>query len=313
VVGFTKPDDFFMTIQNFTATSGQTVFTPSSRVSGYIAGQELIFVNGSLLSTSDYTDTTSTFTLNVGATVGDIVTSVSMRAVSSGVYYAPTYLIVENIASNVVTYDSAQLPYQLINVGDEMAFSNVGSPTLYTVTSVDYVTREITFSGAVTASVGDAIYTHRGAGDSYPVFSRYEIDLTAASSYTPTEWAFESGYEIPFMNGTIVPDQDYDIVGNTYTNFPSTATGKLVIIQFSGNNTTTPTGTPVNIIAFTNNGQASYSFNFTSGALNIYANGVLYKTGVDYTTATNSYTLANTPNNNITVLQQQSFARAGAA
>jgi hypothetical protein len=313
VVGFTTPDDFFMTIQNFTATSGQTVFTPSSRVSGYIAGQDLIFINGSLLSTSDYTETTSTFTLNVGATVGDIVTSVSMRAVSSGVYYAPTYLIVENVASNVVTYDLAQLPFQLINIGDQMAFSNTGTPTLYTVTGIDYTTREITFSGAVTASVGDTIYTHRGSGASYPVFSRYEVNLSSASDYTPTEWAFESGYEIPFMNGTIVPDQDYDIVGNTYTNLPSTTTGKLVIIQFSGNNTTTPTGTPVNVIAFTETGQASYSFNFTSGALNIYANGVLYKTGVDYTTATNSYTLANTPNNNITVLQQQSFARAGAA
>ena len=313
VVGFTTPDDFFMTIQNFTATSSQTVFTPSSRVSGYIAGQDLIFVNGALLSTSDYTETTSTFTLNVGATVNDIVTSVSMRAVSSGVYYAPTYLIVSNVASNVVTYDSAQLPFQLINVGDQMTFSNIGTPTLYTVTSVDYTTREITFSGAVSASVSDSIYTYRAPSSSYPVFSRYEVNLTAASDYTPTEWAFESGYEIPFMNGTIVPDQDYDIVGNTYTNLPSITTGKLVIIQFSGNNTTTPTGTPVNIIAFTNNGQASYSFNFTSGALNIYANGVLYKTGIDYTTATNSYTLANTPNNNITVLQQQSFARAGAA
>jgi hypothetical protein len=313
VVGFTTPDDFFMTIQNFTATSGQTVFTPSSRVSGYIAGQDLIFVNGALLSTSDYTETTSTFTLNVGATVGDIVTSVSMRAVSSGVYYAPTYLIVQNVASNVVTYDSAQLPFQLINVGDQMTFSNTGTPTLYTVTGIDYATREITFSGAVTASVGANIFTYRASGASYPVFSRYEIDLTSASDYTPTEWAFESGYEIPFMNGTIVPDQDYDIVGNTYTNLPSTTTGKLAIIQFSGNNTTTPTGTPVNVIAFTETGTASYSFNFTSGALNIYANGVLYKTGVDYTTATNSYTLANTPDNNITVLQQQSFARAGAA
>ena len=110
-----------------------------------------------------------------------------------------------------------------------------------------------------------------------------------------------------------MPDQDYDIVGNTYTNLPSTITGKLVIIQFSGNNTTTPTGTPVNIITFTTIGQTNYSFSFTSGALNIYANGVLYEGSVDYTSTTGSYTLTNTPNNNITVLQQQSFARAGAA
>ena len=313
VVGFTTPDDFYMTIQNFTATSGQTVFTPTSRAGTYITGQDLIFQNGALLSTSDYTETNSTFTLNVGATLNDIITCVSMRAISSGKYYAPTYLTVSNIASNVVTYDSAQLPFQLINAGDELTFSNSGTPTNYTVSSVNYTTREITFTASVTASVGNNIYVHRAANSSYPVFSRYETDLTNASDYTPTTWAFESGYELPFMNGTVVPDQDYDIVGNTYTNLPSTATGKLVIIQFSGNNTTTPTGTPVNIPVFTTSGQANYSFNYTSGALNIYGNGVLYKTGIDYTTSTNSYTLANTPDNNTTILQQQSFARAGAA
>ena len=313
VVGFSSPDKFYMTIQNFTATSGQTLFTPTTRDPDYITGQDLIFNNGALLSTSDYTETNTTFTLNTGATTGDIVTCVSMRAVSDSKYYAPTYLVVENVASNVVTYESSQLPFQLINVGQKLTFTNVGTPTNYIVTGVNYTTRQITFSTSVTASIGNNIFAHRDSNESYPVFSRYEVDLTNASDYTPTTWAFESGYEIPFMNGTIVPDQDYDIVGNTYTNLPSTATGKLVIIQFSGNNTTTPTGTPVNAITFTNVGQTSYSFNYTSGALNIYANGVLYETGVDYTTATNSYTLANTPNNNTTVLQQQSFARAGAA
>ena len=312
VVGFTTPDDFYMTIDTFTATSGQTVFSVT-RAGTYINGQCLIFVNGALLSTSDYTETTSSFTLNVGATLGDIVTCASFRAISSGVYYDNTHLIVLSVASNVVIWDAANMPYQLINIGDEMSFSNTGIPTLYTVSGVDYTTREITFTGAVTASVGNTIYTHRGSGDSYPVFSRFEDNLTNASSYTPTEWALNSGYELPFMNGTVVPDQDYDIVGNTYTNLPSTATGKLVIIQFSGNNTTTPTGTPVNIITFTNIGQTNYSFSFTSGALNIYANGVLYEGSVDYTSTTGSYTLTNTPNNNITVLQQQSFARAGAA
>ena len=312
VVGFTTPDDFYMTIDTFTATSGQTVFSVT-RAGTYINGQCLIFVNGALLSISDYTETTSSFTLNVGATVGDIVTCASFRAISSGIYYDNTHLIVSGVASNVVTWDAAEMPFQLINVGDKMTFSNTGSPTQYTVSGVNYTTREITFTGAVTASAGNTIYTYRGAGDSYPVFSRFEDDLTNASSYTPTEWALNSGYELPFMNGTVVPDQDYDIVGNTYTNLPSTATGKLVIIQFSGNNTTTPTGTPVNIITFTNIGQTNYSFSFTSGALNIYANGVLYEGSVDYTTTTGSYTLTNTPNNNITVLQQQSFARAGAA
>ena len=313
VVGFTTPDDFFMTIDNFTATSGQTLFTPTARVSGYITGQNLIFINGSLLSTSDYTETNSTFTLNTGATLGDIVSCISFRAVSNGVFYNNTNLTVLSVASNVVTWNASNMPYQYINAGDKMTFANTGSPTQYTVSSVNYTTREITFTGAVTASAGANIYTYRGSSSSYPVFSRFEADLSSASSYTPTTWAFDSGYELPFMNGTAVPDQDYDIVANTYTNMPSTATGKLVIIQFSANNTTTPTGTPVNVVVYTEIGQDNYSFSFVSGALNIYANGVLYKTGVDYTTATNSYTLANIPDNNITVLQQQSFARAGAA
>lgn len=313
VVGFSSPDNFYMTIQNFTATSGQTVFTPTARAATYITGQDLIFLNGALLSTSDYTETNTTFTLNVGATLNDIVTCISMRAISDSKYYAPTYLVVENVASNVVTYESSQLPFQLITAGQKLTFSNTGTPTNYIVSSVNYTTRQITFTTSVTASIGNNIYAHRDSNETYLVFSRFEVDLTNASDYTPTTWAFESGYEIPFMNGTIVPDQDYDIVGNTYTNLPNTTTGKLVIIQFSGNNTTTPTGTPVNIPVFTISGQDSYSFNYTSGALNIYANGVLYETGVDYTTATNSYTLANTPNNNTTILQQQSFARAGAA
>ena len=45
VVGFTTPDNFYYTEQSFTASSGQTVFTPASRVLGYITGQDLIFIN----------------------------------------------------------------------------------------------------------------------------------------------------------------------------------------------------------------------------------------------------------------------------
>ena len=109
-----------------------------------------------------------------------------------------------------------------------------------------------------------------------------------------------------------MPDSDFDIVGNTYTITPAVSSGLLTIIQFSGNNTTTPTGTPQNVITFANAGQIFYSFNFTSGALGIYANGVLYEGGVDYTTSTNSYTLTNSPTQSF-IIQQQTFARAGAA
>jgi hypothetical protein len=315
VVGFTTPDNFYMTIDYFDATSGQTVFSVT-RDSTYIEDQCLVFQNGLLLSDTEYTDTdgaTGTVTLSTGATLNDVVTIYSMRAISSGNYYDNTYLNVATVSGADVTWNVSEMPHQLINAGDIMTFDNVGTPTQYTVSSVNYGTATITFTTSPTGlTAGDPIYTYRASGSSYPVFSRFEDTLTSTSTYTPTDWHFLSGYELPFYNGTIVPDQDYDIVGNTYTINPSVSSGLLTIIQFSANNTTTPTGTPQNVITFTTIGQTFYSFNFTNGALGIYANGVLYEGGVDYTTSTNSYTLTNSPTESF-IIQQQTFARAGAA
>jgi hypothetical protein len=314
VVGFTTPDDFFMTIDYFDATSGQTVFSVT-RDATYIEGQCLVFQNGCLLSETEYTDTggsTGTVTLSVGATLDDVITIYSMRAISSGNYYDNTYLQVATVGASSIVWNAATMPYQLIRAGDLLTFSNSGTPTTYTVSTVNYTTRTITFTGAITASIGDTIYTYRASSSSYPVFSRFEDTLTSTSTYTPTDWRFNSGYELPFYNGTIVPDSDFDVVGNTYTITPAISSGLLTVIQFSGNNTTTPTGTPQNVITFATIGQTFYSFNFTSGALGIYANGVLYEGGVDYTTSTNSYNLTNSPTDSF-LIQQQTFARAGAA
>jgi hypothetical protein len=370
-----------MTIESFTATSGQTVFTPTTRASDYITGQDLVFQNGLLLSISDYTETNSTFTLSVGATLNDIITCVSMRAISSANYYDTSHLTVSSIATNVVTWVSPKQPYQTIVAGDLMCFTNTGSsvtgsisgttltvtaslsgalfvgsiitgtgiasgtkitafgsgsggvgtytvnnsqtvasttiggtPVAYTVSSVNNATRQITFTSTVTGvSAGATIYNLRPAASSYRAFSRYEDDLVSASSYTPTTWEFQSGYELPFTNGCVQSDQDYDLVSGTYTNLPNTTTGKLIIIQFSGNNTTTPTGTPQNVAIFTAIAQASYTFGNTTGGFNLYANGVLYQNAVDYISTSSGYTLTNTPTDNTTILQQQTFARAGAA
>lgn len=311
VVGFAAPDNFYYSRQDFTATSGQTVFTPTARAAGYIIGQDLIFQNGELLSTSDYTETSTTFTLNVGATTGDIITCISMRAVSSAAYYENTGLIVQSTGTNTATYSTAQLPQQLINAGDKITFSNTGTPTQYTVASVNYTTRTITFTTNPTASVGATFYRYRASGASYPVFSRWEFDLNNDSSYTPTEWAFDSGFELPFLNGTIVNEQDYDLVSGAITNFPAVTTGKMVIIQFSMNNLTTPTGTNANVVAYSIAGQTIYSFTYTS-VFDLYANGALLKPSSDYTTGTNTYTMSTPFDNNTTILVQQTFASQGA-
>ncbi len=315
VVGFTSPDDFYMTIATFTATSGQTVFTVT-RASSYIKDQCLVFRNGLLQNEALYTDTggaTGTVTFGTGITLNDVIIIVSFRATSSGNYYDPTQLTVSTVGASSVVWDTAQMPQQLIRAGDLLTFSNTGTPTTYTVSTVNYTTRTITFTGAITASIGNKIYTYRASGSSYPVFSRWEADLTNATTYTPTTWDFRSGYELPFINGTVVNEQDFDIVNNAITNFPSTTTGRLVIIQFSANNLTTPTGTPQNVVTFTVDGQLGYSFPFTVGSLSVYANGTLLRPSVDYTEGTNNYVLANAINNSTTILLQQTFARAGAA
>ena len=147
----------------------------------------------------------------------------------------------------------------------------------------------------------------------YASFSRNSATLTAAGSYTASGFTLISGYELLFLNGAVVNEQDYDIVGQTITNFPNITTGDLEIIQWTPNNLGVPNGTPVNEVIQTIIGQVTYPFSFTSGGFNLYQNGVLLKLGTDFTTVVGAYTLANAPDTVNNVILQQTFARAGAA
>ena len=239
VVGFSAPDNFYITIDSFTATSAQTVFTPTIRVTGsagYITGQDLVFRNGVLFNpTLDYTENATTVTLNTGADTGDIITIISFRSVNTS------------------------------------------------------------------------------TGNSYASFSRNIIDIATPTSSVVPGFTLDSGYELLFTNGAVMSDTDYDIVAGNITNFPSPITGKMTVIQWSANNLGVPNGTPVNISINTVVGQNTYTFSYTTDALNIFMNGLLLLLGTDYTTASGSYTLTNTPTTTLNEILQQSFARAGAA
>jgi hypothetical protein len=234
VIGFTEPDLFYITIQQFTATASQTVFNVT-RASGYISGQCLVFVNGLLAETSEYTDTggtTGTVTFGTGQTSGNKVTIVSFKSSTS-------------------------------------------------------------------------------TGTVYASFTRNVASLTNASAYTPG-YTLNSGYELLFLNGTTLTEQDYDIVGGSITNFPSLVTGSLNVVQWTANNLGLPNGNPVNIVTTTIIGQTSYSFSYTTNAFNLYENGVLLFNGTDFTPVSGGYTLANSPTTNTSILMQQTFARTGA-
>jgi hypothetical protein len=313
VVGLLPPDGFYFTSWDAVATAGQTVFTPTTRNAGYINGQDWVFRNGCLLvPTSDYTETTTSVTMLNPCAVGDNITIMSFRSTSTAVYYASMDIAyASGSGTNTLTYSN--LPSQIINAGDVLTFANTGSPTQYTVSSINYSTKQIVFTTTFTATAGNSVYRYRALGSTYRTFSRWDVSLSAASTYSPTDFQIVSGAEIFFLNGTIVNDQDYDLASNVVNNFPSTATGNLTIIQLAHNNFGVPSGSPSLISTYTVNGQATYTFSYDPLAFELYMNGCLAVTGSDYTTATGTYTLSPTPNNNITVLSQQTFSRTGAA
>lgn len=231
VVGFETPDDFDYTEQVFTATSGQTVFSVT-RGSGYIIGQCLVFENGLLLDTSEYTDGASSVTFPTARTTGDIITIISFKSVNS------------------------------------------------------------------TSGV-------------YASFTRNAVTLSNQSTYTASGFTINDGFELLFLNGTIVNSQDYNLAGQTIT-FVGNASGDLEVLQWSANNLGVANGTPVNVDAYTVVGQTIYPFSFNINAFNLYNNGLLQKQGTDYTTASGTYTLTTSPTSSSNILVQQTFARTGA-
>ena len=234
VVGFETPDNFDYTETNYIATAGQTVFN-QTRGTGYISGQCLVFQNGCLLDTTEYSDTAGTtgiVTLTVGANSGDVVTIIAFKSVnsSSGVYAS---------------------------------------------------------------------------------FTRNSATLTNQATYIASGFTFNDGYELLFLNGTVVNAQDYNLSGQNLS-FIQNVSGDLQVIQWSPNNLGVANGTPVNVDAYTIIGQTIYPFSYNSQAFNLYNNGVLLLQGTDYTTGTGTYTLSVAPTTISNILVQQTFARTGA-
>jgi hypothetical protein len=145
----------------------------------------------------------------------------------------------------------------------------------------------------------------------YTSFSRNSATLTNQATYTASGFTLNTGFELLFLNGTVVNAQDYDISGQDIT-FVGNASGDLQVIQWTPNNLGVANGTPVNVDAFTVIGQTIYPFSFDINAFNLFSNGVLFKQGTDFTTSTGSYTLTNSPTTITNIMVQQTFARTGA-
>ena len=309
VVGFTEADNFYYTEQVFSATSGQTSFSFTHTV-GWI----LVFRNGDLLDPTEYSETGTTVVMNTACFTGESVVIIYMRGNSTSEYYEPLNITIASNTTNTVTYSG--LPWNQVASGDVLSFTNTGTPTLYTVSSVNQTTKIITFTTTISgATAGLTIYRHRAAGANYAPFTRYDQDLTSTTSFLPTTYQVRNGFEYIFVNGVQYSEIDYNVNMTTSAidGFPSALTGRMSVIQFTPNNLAVPASNIANTQAYSVTGQSTYPFNSNPLSMEIYANGCLLTKGSDYTASAASWVLASPFGNNVTLLNQQTFARMGAA
>ena len=307
VVGFTSPDNFYYTESTFQATAAQTTFSVT-----HIVGDVLVFKNGLLLDTTEYTETSTTVVLGTACTLNDTVIIINMRAVSTSVYYEDLGLTITAVTSTTITY--ADQPYQDILAGELLTFTNVGTPTTYTVSTINTTTKVITFTGVIAgAAINDNVYRYRAAASTYRPWTRYSADVTAVTTYTPTSITIQNGFESIYVNGLQFSEIDYDLSGPAIVGFPGAVTGKITIILYSPNNYGVPASNVTNSVAYSINGALTYTFASNPLAMEVYANGVILAKTYDYTASAANYNLVTAIPNNFTLLNQQTFARDGAA
>ncbi len=314
VVGFTEPDNFYFTESVFSATSGQTSFSVT-----HVVGNILVFRDGVLLDTSEYSETTSTVVMGTPCAAGEIVIVLNMRAVSTNQYYEPLTTTIASSTTNTVTYTAG--PDQIIEVGDQLCFAasqpaSADTVTSFAVSAINTATKVITFSTSISgATAGLNIYRKRAAGSTYRPFSRWTVDLTNANSYTPTAFTVRNGFEAIYVNGAQLSEVDYDLTDGVLSGFPSPVTGRVTIIMFSENNFGVPASNVTNTVSYSVSGALSYVFPNNPLSMEVFANGAILTKGAsyDYTATTAGYNLTTAFNNNFTLLNQQTYARIGAA
>ena len=309
VVGFTQEDDFFYTETVFIATAAQTTFSLT-----HIVGYILVFRNGVLLNSAEYTETSTTVVMTNACAAGETVVTIYMRAVSTSAYYEPLNITIASNTSNSITYSSA--PYAEIAAGELLTFSNTGTPTQYTVSTVNTTTKVITFTATISgATAGNTVYRYRAAGSTYAPFTRFDQDVAAITTFSPTTYALNNGFEMIYVNGSQINEIDYNLVGNVLDGFPSVVTGKLSIVQFWQNNLGVPASNVANTTAYSTAAQTTYPFPSNPLSMELYANGAFLTKGAgyDYTASAANFILTTAYDNNSTLFNQQTFARIGAA
>ena len=222
----------YRTVTEFTATAGQTTFTPPSYTAGYIN----VYRNGVRLNSADYTATNgTTVVLTSGATAGDTVTTESFY-VSSVVGAIPA---TNGAVTTAYLLDGGVTQAKLATgvAGNGPAFSyywNGASQTLTTSTTTKAKFNTKIFDTANCFDTSTYRFTPNVAG-------YYQLGFVGQSDYVPSGramvWIYKNGTAFMFqeqnLNSPASTYPSYNINAMVYAN-GSTDYFEIYLRQESG-------------------------------------------------------------------------------
>lgn len=159
----------YRTVTEFTATAGQTTFTPPSYTVGYIN----VYLNGVLLASTDYTATNgTTVVLATGASAGNILTVESFR-VESVANAIPNAAGAINLAGSLIT---GTLP---VANGGTGVTTSTGTGAGVHASLPSFLT---------TIGVGGATAAASGSGITFPATQSASTDANTLDDYEEGTW-----------------------------------------------------------------------------------------------------------------------------
>jgi hypothetical protein len=189
----------YRTVTEFTATAGQTTFTPPSYTVGYIS----VFLNGVLLGSADYTASNgTTVVLATGASAGNILTTESF-------YVSSVLNAIPNTAGSVSSSN--------IQTSVALTTPNLGTPSAINLTNATALPASAMPAGCV-VQVVNAVY---GTQTNNATSTYADTGLTA--TITPK---FSTSKILVMVNQNGVQKQ----TGNTWVNLKLLRNGSDLVV-----------------------------------------------------------------------------------
>jgi len=233
VVGFSQPDLFGYTMTAFTASSGQTLFHVT-RGSEYLSGNCFVFINGCLLDTTEYTDTsgsTGNVTLGTGTAVNNIVTIISFASVTVSTSTTYNSFSRNTVSlSNVGSYTASG--FTLVS-GNELLFLN---GTVINAQDYNISGQTISFVNAVSGDLQVIQWTNNNQGQPNGNPSNTDIYTIIGQSLYP--FSFNPLAFNLYNNGVLLLETvDYSVTTGSYTLAQTPTSNLNILVEQSFNRT----------------------------------------------------------------------------